>query len=406
MPDKTNQERIIDNNDKIDEIKSKVSDLPDYQDIQPVYGNKLYNCELVNKSTTVGAVAFDSEFEPELGLTIANNKVNFYKLSKDTEGDYSIVTLLNSFNFTECPIEPATDGSSINIHTMGLTSPNISNPYIIVVTSNSSSGTVYSKVNIIPYAYSNGEVTVDATGAMTYRWGYSNMSSWSSDYPVVISDDGKHFRYGSPMRDYYSSYMYSIGTVNWETHKVTTTQVSASWYKCEAYFVNNNTLIEYYLNAEGSSKPNFKCMITLRILKDAGTTWMSKTFDNGAIAVTSDLKYVLYKNSSTVGTNVFHLNTINIDYENNTITETLYKTFTLPDTDNNILINMDFSSTGCPIITLGDNILAVCGGVISGDSNKYVETYKLDFTLDVPLIYDTKYIVGTYNTRNSISYST
>ena len=44
MP-KTNKERLQDNNDRLEVIKTKVDDLPDYQDIEPIYSIANYELE-------------------------------------------------------------------------------------------------------------------------------------------------------------------------------------------------------------------------------------------------------------------------------------------------------------------------------------------------------------------------
>lgn len=406
MSSGTNSERITQNNTKLAELKTKADNLPDYQDIELIYGHKLYNCEVVNKATSVSQMTFDSNFEPELGITIntSNRTVNFYKVLKDTEGEYMTTSLISTFNFTEFPIRPAVDGGSVSIATYNLTSPHIKNSSVIVVTYARSSNTCYTRVNVIPYKYQNNKIIIDTENVMTSYWSTSDLSSVSVSHPVSISNDGKFFKYGPIWRDtYYDSYDQQMGAIDWDNHKISLRTYSYGWSRGESYFVNNNTLIEYYLDPQNYSKPDFKCLIVLRILKNDGTDWISKTFSNGAIAVSSDLKYVLYKNSSTAGNNVFHLNTLNINYENSTITETLYKTFTIPNDSNNVLINQDYTSTCCPIITLGDNILAMLGGVVSGDTNTYLETYKIDLSLDVPLVYENKYIIGRSHTYFSFS---
>lgn len=404
MSSGTNQERIEQNNLKLTQLKTKADNLPEYQDIKPVYGNKLYNCEVINKIAGTGsfvdAMTFDTNLEPDLGLVVSTSKVSFYKMGKNQEGEYVNKSLISSFDVGEFPIQPAVEGSTLYIAKYMLSNSYIDNPYVVVITYNTvtsgSSRINYIRFNVIPYVYQNSTITIDANNAMTYLYTESGGRILATNYPIIISDDGKFFRFGSYNRSLNDAFYQYIGTINWETHTLAINAYTNSWSSCEAYFVNNNTLIEYYMNPQGYTQPNFKCSIILRILRTNGSTWMSKIFNNGAIAVTSDLKYVLYKNSSAAGTNTFYLNTLNIDYDNNTITETLYKTFTLPDTNNNVLIHYNFASNSCPIVTLGDNILAVCSATVSGDSNSYLETYKLDFSKDVPLLYEDKVVIGSF----------
>lgn len=163
MPDKTNQERIIDNNDKIDEIKSKVSDLPDYQDLTQQtaiqsdvrVGKTFYNNSgILNAGTApdtsiiTETVTNTAELETITVTDFINNNLKVYKdtvfaFNKNKDKIYAKYNDVLSF------VEIDTNPSSYEIGCVNVFKPNC----IIIRVAYTN------KLSLIEYDYSDRKFT-------------------------------------------------------------------------------------------------------------------------------------------------------------------------------------------------------------------------------------------------------
>ena len=163
MPDKTNQERIIDNNDKIDEIKSKVSDLPDYQDLTQQtaiqsdvkVGKTFYNNSgILNVGTApdtsiiTETVTNTAELETITTTDFINNNLKVYKdtvfaFNKNKDKIYAKYNGVLSF------VEIDTNPSSYEIGCVNVFKPNC----IIIRVAYTN------KLSLIEYDYSDRKFT-------------------------------------------------------------------------------------------------------------------------------------------------------------------------------------------------------------------------------------------------------